>query len=96
MTIDTFTKLLVIRIVASKICGLESIFPIRSRKFSSSTLSTSLSVNEKYAVSEPETKADTPKAIKAITIATIPPIDGAYTVIKSDAAGTAIRIWLKT
>ena len=67
----TLTKLLAMRMVASSRSGFRSRRLSASRFSSFSTLSMSLEVTEKNAVSLPDTKADANNATMAITMATM-------------------------
>ena len=83
MTIVTFTKLLVIKIVASRRSLSSS--KLSTRLFTSVSTSSSWLISdgesEKKAISEAEANADSKRSRAAKTIATIAPTDGEEIVI---------------
>ena len=95
MIIVTFTRLLEISIVASNFSGLERRFLTMSRVCVFSIFSKSVSLREKNAISEPDTKAEMHKQRIAITAAIILEVVGALNEIIDCAISVEANIAVK-
>ncbi len=89
MMMVTFTKLLEIKIVASSFSGFASKRFTESRVLWLLNLSKSVSLSEKYAISEPETKAETHRHNNATMHAIMLDVVGVFTEIR-DCAISAV------